>query len=276
MEDLNDGDFKKFLESYNDGFYEDEFHNIHYFHDNITELSRSDTEDEDPLVENKQEMYGLDWIVKASKKFGDKPPKSTDALFFKENPNGKSELHIIEFKFLGRKSYKDKINILWSDICKKLSCENCRDCEVKENDECFNKFFISDFKRIRKNFKDPVNVSLQLKPYEVIFITLPKLYEEYCDNNSEVKRKDITSYLNKIDKYYWTFVGNFSLSEDNIESKAKSFNGYNKRLEMTIFKKARAKPYQKFNNVLKTEILKTNSIDDFINENNLSDLIILD
>ena len=99
-------------------------------------------------------------------------------------------------------------------------------------------------------------MSLQLKPYEVIYITLPELYAEYCENE-HMPKKDINGYLNRINKYYWTFVGNFSQSEYNIKSKADKFNKYNKRLERTIFKKARAKPKHKFKKVLKREILKT-------------------
>lgn len=257
MGELNDEDFIKFLESYKNGSYEDEYHNSHKFYDTITELSRSDTYQADSLIEHEQKMYGLDWIVKASERLKNKPPKSTDALYFNEKT---SELHIIEFKFIGRKSHRDKINILWADIRRRLPCENC---EVDEEEECFDEFFVKDFRLIKENFKDPVNVSLQLKPYEVIYITLPELYAEYCENEHTPK-KDINGYLNKINKYYWTFVGNFSQSEYNIKSKADKFNKYNKRLEMTIFKKAQAKPRQQFQNVLKWEILKTEILGDII------------
>ena len=255
MEELTNEDFVKFIESYKEGTYEDKNHKIHKFYDTITELSRSDTKRADPLIKHSQKMYGLDWIVKSSQKFGKYPPKSTDALFFNEK---NSELHIIEFKFIGKKSHWDKMNILWSDIRSRLPCDGC---DVDPDEECFDNFFVSDFKLIKDNFKDPVDVSLQLKPYEVIYITLPKLYEEYCHNN-EITQKDINGYLNKIDKYYWTFVGNFSKNEYNIKSKAKHYDKYNKRLEMTIFKKARANTNKRFQNVLDCEILKTKTIGD--------------
>lgn len=258
MKELTNEDFIEFIESYKYGSYEDDYHNNHKFHDTITELSRSDTIRADPLIINKQKMYGLDWIVKASKKFKDHPPKSTDALFFNEKT---SELHIIEFKFIGKKSNWDKMNILWRDIRSKLYCD---DCEDKNYEECFDEYFVNDFKLIKENFKDPIDVSLQLKPYEVIFITLPKLYEEYCENNPEITKKDIASYLNNINKYYWAFVGSFSQNEYNINAKTKKFDKYNKRLEMTIFKKARANSFRNFDKVLNYEILKTKSIDDII------------
>ena len=88
----------------------------------------------------------------------------------------------------------------------------------------------------------------------MVFITLPKLYEEYCNENG-IPKKDIKAYLAKIDKYYWAFVGSRSQSEYSLKSRISKFNNYNRRLEMTIFKKARAKPWQRFGDVLNNEIL---------------------
>lgn len=251
MVELTNEEFIKFMEFYRDKTYEDEYNQIHKCYDSITELSRSDTYQADSLIINSQEMYGLDWIVKSSKKLSKKPPKSTDALFFREDENGRLSLHIIEFKFIGRKSHWDKMNSLWSDIRSKIPCD---DCDIEEEEECFDDFFIKDFKLIKKDFIDPIEVSLQLKPYEVIFITLPLLYEEYCNEKPDVIKKDINSYLNNIDKYYWAFVGNFSQSYYNIKSKADKLNKYSNRLEMTIFKKVKVKPSQDFKKVLNREI----------------------
>lgn len=252
MRELTNDDFIGFIEYYKEKTYEDENHKIHKCYDTVTELSRSDTKRGDSLVNHPQKMYGLDWIVKSSKKLNKKPTKSTDALFIRED-DGNLELHIIEFKFIGKKSQRDKMNILWYDIKSKISCED----DIAEDEECFDDFFVNDFKLIRKNFHDPVEVSLQLKPYEVIFITLPELYYEYCENEN-IPKKDIKTYLTKINKYYWAFVGNFSKDEYNIKSKTNRYNEYNKRLERTIFKKAKAKPWQRFEGTLEHEILKNN------------------
>ena len=249
MDELTHDDFQNFIESYKKGCYVDEYRNVHRFYDTVTELSRSGDEREDPLITNSQKMYGLDWIVKASK-LSKHPPKSTDALFIRQNEDGILSLHLIEFKFIGKKSHRDKMNILWRDIRMKLPCD---DCDFME-DECFDEFFVKDFKLIKRQFKDPVEISLQLKPYEVVFITLPKLYEEYCNENG-IPKKDIKAYLAKIDKYYWAFVGSRSQSEYSLKSRISKFNNYNRRLEMTIFKKARAKPWQRFGDVLNNEIL---------------------
>lgn len=258
MEPLTDGDFEKFIKHFRDKTYEDENHRVHYCYDKATELSRSDTEEADPVVVNSQYMYGLDWMVKSSKRLNKEPSKSTDALFINYDEKGKLNLHIIEFKFLGRKSHRDKMNILWSNVKRRASCD-----EFKMDDEkCFNDFFVRDFKLIKRNFHDPIEVSLQLKPYESIFITLPELYEEYCEEKG-CDRGDIEGYLSKIDKYYWAFIRTRSKSESNIAFRINKYNKYNKRLEKTIFTKARAKPWNKFNSTMKYEILGEPMDDDY-------------
>lgn len=263
MEKLTDNDFKRFLEYYDDKTCEDKYHKTHKCHDTVEELSRSDTFQADSLVHHPQEMYGLDWMVKCSKKLKENPPKSTDALFFRQNYDGNYALHIIEFKFIGF-THQDKINRLWRDVRKKISCEKSQDLDDVdensnddecENKTCFEKNFVRNLEDIKEDFKDPIEVSLQLKPYEVIFITLPLLYEEYCAEKSTTK-KDIVSYLNSIDKYYWAFVGNLSSSRYNIKSKVQQLNKYSERLEMTIFKKARVKSNMDFNKVLDREIFE--------------------
>lgn len=251
MEELTNDDFKKFIRYFKDKEYEDEYHKIHKCYDTVRELSKSDTERADPLIRNSfQKMYGLDWMVKCSKKLNNKPPKSTDALFINEDKNGNLKLHLIEFKFIGRRSHWDKMNNLWSDIRRKVHCEEY----LEDYEKCFNDSFVNDFKTIKEDFHDPIEISLQLKPYEAVFITLPELYDEYCMEEG-LPRKDIKNYLANIDKYYWAFVGSYSQSEYNIKYKTNRYNEYNQRLEMTIFKKARAKPWQRFEKTLNNEIL---------------------
>ena len=100
MSEFTNQDFKEFMESFQDKYVVDNGQ-IHKFYDTLTELSRSDTSKADPLIKHSQEMYGLDWIVKGSKKLQKTPPKTTDALYFREDNEGNLKLHIIEFKFIG-------------------------------------------------------------------------------------------------------------------------------------------------------------------------------
>ena len=102
MMEFTNHDFKEFMESFKNGTFI-ENNEIHKFYDSLTELSRSDTEYADALIFHSQEMYGLDWIVKGSKRLNRSPPKTTDALYFRIDDNGNMKLHIIEFKFIGFK-----------------------------------------------------------------------------------------------------------------------------------------------------------------------------
>lgn len=250
-------------------------------HKQCTFHQRSGTSKADSLVPHHQKMYGLDRMVLYSKKFNQEPPKSTDALFFRQNYDGNYALHIIEFKFLGY-SHTDRVNDLCLDIRKKISCENFQNLENNsemdntsslednkliedsknsisddcENEEYFSGEFIENLKKVKKDFEDPVKVSLQLKPYEVIFITLPMLYEEYCEENPGVTKKDIDAYLRSVDKYYWAVVGNSYPSKHGIKYKAKVLNAYSSRLEMTIFKKAKVQYKEEFVDSLEREILE--------------------
>ena len=85
--------FIDFLKSFNEGVYRN-----HKFLDTITEISRRESGDRKPLVENKKVMYSLDDIAKGSKILRDNLPKTTDALYYKEDGD-KLSLILIEFKF---------------------------------------------------------------------------------------------------------------------------------------------------------------------------------
>lgn len=259
MKQLTDGEFIEFIEHYKDKAYVDKDHKVHRCYDTATELSRSGTDDADPVVKNSQLMYGLDWMVKISKKLGKQPTKSTDALFINKDKWGNLNLHIIEFKYMGMKSERDKMNRLCESIKERASCDEFK----PDDDKCFNNLFVRDFKLIKRNFHDPIEVSLQLKPYEAIFITLPELYDEYCEENG-IAKKDIQSYLLNVNKFYWAFVRTRSSSELNIKSRIGKYNNYNRRLERTIFRKAKAKPWHKFNGTLKYEIIGEAIDDDYL------------
>ena len=164
MKEFTNQDFKEFMESFKKGSFK-ENNETHKFHDSLTELSRSDTEDADALIFHSQKMYGLDWIVKGSKRLNKRPPKTTDALYFRLDCTGNMKLHIIEFKFISYKSYKSKFNNLCNEICCKLSCDD----RYLDDDECLNRYFLKDLKSIKNNFKDPIDISFHhMKPYSLL------------------------------------------------------------------------------------------------------------
>ena len=264
MNPLEDKDFIEFLKSYDEGFYIDKDGIKHCFHDYLTELSKSDTPPYDSIIiEDKNKMYGLDWMAKDSKKWKDtsskckrvpklcrdKLPKTTDALFCRKGPKGNLVLHVIEFKFVSDESNQSKLNSLQTDIYEKNN-KNTRNQEKK----CFNKKFVENFESIKEDYIDSVENSLQLKPYEAVFIVLPELYDEYCEKNDKPK-KDFKSYIYNMEKYFWVCIDSGIKNEEHLKSQAKHFEKYYKRMEPVIFNEAFAKTKKQFNKCLENIIL---------------------
>ena len=79
MANLTNEDFINFIESYKDN---------KLFYDSVYEISRSHHKNKDSLIENSFKMYSLDEIVKKSDVFGKNTPKTTDALWYKEDKEG--------------------------------------------------------------------------------------------------------------------------------------------------------------------------------------------
>ena len=272
MEPLTDDCFLKFLRSFEKKFFVDEDGNKHEFYDSLTELSRSDSKPYDALITNNFPMLGLDLMVKASPKWRDlskqcqrnskrckhRFPKTVDALFCKESSNGNLELHIIEFKFIPDESNKDKLESLYENIIEKdnkYRMDKLKNPKSKKkNKKCFDDDFVEDFKTIRKYYFDKLENSLQLKPYEAIFIALPGLYEEYCEERN-LEKKDIRRYLSEMEKYYWVCINSGTENEDNLHKQAQYYEKYYKRMEPEIFKEARARTKKEFEDNLKNDIL---------------------
>ena len=101
---------------------------------------------------------------------------------------------------------------------------------------------------------DKLENSLQLKPYETIFIALPGLYEEYC-KEEKIEKKDIKKYLMDMEKYYWVCINSGTKNESNLRSQAQHYEKYYKRMEPDIFKETRARTKVDFEDNLKNDIL---------------------
>ncbi|WP_298523428.1 hypothetical protein [uncultured Methanobrevibacter sp.] len=270
MDPLTDECFLKFLKSFEKKSFVDEEGHTHQFYDSLTELSRSDSPPYDSLINDSQKMYGLDWMVKASSKWRDlskqcqrnskrckhRFPKSVDALFCKKSQTGNLELHIIEFKFIPDESNKIKLENLFEEIIEKsnkYSIKKSKNPDSKEK-RCFSDDFVENFKVVRKYYFDKLENSLQLKPYEAIFIALPGLYEDYCKEKNYVK-KDIRKYLSEMEKYYWVCISSGTQNEDNLHKQAQYYEKYYKRMEPEIFIEARARTKKEFEDNLINDIL---------------------
>lgn len=262
MKPLTDTDFLEFFESFNEKTYEeikDGQTKVHKCYDSITELSKSDTYPYDSIITNPFHMYGLDWMVKSSDKWNkSNSPKSVDALFIKKCEDGNLVLHVIEFKFIKDISKKTKLNNLYMNIIEKnnkyvLNQSKGSYFDKKEK-RCFDNDFVNDFEEIKDAYIDEIENSLQLKPYEAIYIVLPKLYDEYCELKNKTK-KDFRGYLSNLKKYYWVCLDSGSSNGSNVHEQAKYFERYYKRMEPVIFEKAAARNKEDFETDLKNCIL---------------------
>lgn len=209
-------------------------------------------------------------------------PKTTDAINCRKGEKGNLILDVIEFKFISDESNHDKLDNLHKKIVEKHNkqkykqeeqeeiaedlayfleaereengAESSDTYEPKEEVKCFDDDFLEDFNSIKEGYVDNIQNSLQLKPYEAVFIVLPMLYEEYCEESDETK-KDFKGYLYNMEKYFWVCVDSGTKNEDNLKRHTKFFENYYKRMEPVIFKRARAKSKKDFEQCLKKEIL---------------------
>lgn len=191
MDVLTNKEFINFIKSH-EKFYED-----------ITEISKNNSGK--PLIENDFKMYSLDemcWDCELLKEY---PPKTTDALFFKESLDGNFTLYIIEFKFhdFNKPNAKDMLKIMESD--------------VKKSD-CASDKFKNNFRKIKNYYGDRVEFSLILKPIESLSVVIPALYEQYCIDN-DMPQKDIRTFLDNVKKKLIVFISNYDDKRKHNKSK---------------------------------------------------------
>lgn len=91
MVNLTNKDFINFLESYKDN---------RLFYDSVDEISRSHSGRKDSLIDSSFKMYSLDEIVKESGVFGNNIPKTTDALWYKEDEKGILHYILLNLNFI--------------------------------------------------------------------------------------------------------------------------------------------------------------------------------
>lgn len=221
MSELTNDEFISFLKSFEDGEY-----NNHKFYDTITEISRKHSGKRESLIENDFKMYSLDDIAKSSNELRSNLPKTADAIFYKEDTDGKLSLYFIEFKFHNLDE-PDARDLLYSFVDEIYAYENKFKCVKK---------YRNDLNKVKKYYGDDITHSLILKPIESIKVVIPKLYNEYCSNNL-LPQKDIESYLDKVDKRLFVFVstyteeGKFNRHKERLESQSTGLEKYFNRLE---------------------------------------------
>ena len=198
MEPLSDQEFKDFLEDYN----------RHYL--TSGEISRPVYEDDNgirrrgrKLVNSRFRMYSLDDIkdeCSAWNKYN--KPKSTDGIFCRFK-NGKLVLYLVEFKGhnLSDENHKNNIKVLKD----KFQDEINRYEEGSSEKKCYKQKMVDKLEKAEKNYMDSVQHSLEQKPIETLFITLPTIYKDYCSRNGLIE-KDIIEFIRTHEKRFFVFA----------------------------------------------------------------------
>ncbi len=220
MYQISNEEFKKFIRSFSD------------YYKPITEISKNDYGNS--LIINDFKMCSFDEMKDDCSLFdkGNRP-KSTDAIFVKENDD-KIIIYLIEFKFhnLNKEHNKEKIEKLWNKVDKEFKKPSNSDSygyfEDNPKSDFVNKSFHDDFKEIYNTYNDSVEVSLRLKPFESLYITLPILFEEYCDNTVDIG--EFHQFLQNADVKYFIFVSSYTNNRNKNRYYAKS-DPLNKQLK---------------------------------------------
>ena len=198
MDPLSDQEFKDFLNDYQKHFIPS------------SEISKSVYEDENgrkrrgrKLVNSNFKMYSLDDIKDECGAWNEyNKPKSTDGLFYKNKRNG-LEIYLVEFKGhnLSDEDHKNNIKVLKDKFQKEIE-----EYELNEPQKrCYKKKMVETLEKAEKNYMDSVQHSLEQKPIETLFLTIPTLYKDYCERTGEPE-KDIIEFIRTHKKRLFIFA----------------------------------------------------------------------
>lgn len=171
--------FSEFLDSYKENYAKPS-----------SEISRphSKNKSQAPLVSSDCIMLDFDAMCRDAKFYPKENwsecnrPSTTDAIYYRiQNPDN-LELSLVEFKTfyftLNQEKYYD---MALNKIRKSnLTQESQKGLEMLE--------------KVQKKLGNTVEFSLRIKPYETLFVVLPKLYEEYCRENNISEKDKINLY----------------------------------------------------------------------------------
>lgn len=152
-----------------------------------SEISMPKPDDEDeqcvdliPLVESNYIMLDFDLMCKDANFYPKKTkeecnrPSTVDALYYRFLNENELELSLIEFKSFNFDWDKDRdYNSSLNKVLNKLE-------DDEYNIDNFTQLGIDRLNSIRDSYGNTIEFSLRLKPYESLFVVLPKLYDEYC------------------------------------------------------------------------------------------------
>ena len=146
----------------------------------------------EPLVSSNYMLLDFDSMCDDAKFYPKRPkgeenqPSTVDGLYYRVIDDNLLEFFLIEFKSFdfnwnSHGDYNSSLN----KIINNLSSIN------------INKEFTTGINRlntIKNYYGNTIEFSLRLKPFESLFIVLPKIYEEYCESNK-------IDYNDRVDLY---------------------------------------------------------------------------
>ena len=113
-------------------------------------------------------------------------PSTVDALYYRIIDDLKIEFFLVEFKSFyfdwnTRGDYGASLNKILNNI------------PPGDVNEIFT-FGLNRLNNIKQNLGNTIEFSLRLKPYESLFVVLPKLYDEYCEEKNILPNQQIDLY----------------------------------------------------------------------------------
>ena len=135
-----------------------------------------------PLVKSDFIMLDFDSMCDDAKFYPKRPkkllnePSTVDALYYRVIDDYKIELFLVEFKSF----YFNWDNMYYFEKTVEILLSNLSSFNI--NDDLT--YGLNRLNNIKKSHGSTIEFSLRLKPYESLFVVLPKLYEEYCEEMS--------------------------------------------------------------------------------------------
>lgn len=169
--------FSEFLDYYKDK-YAKTSSEISMPKPNDTRFYKDESEELKPLVASDFIMLDFDLMCDDANFYPKESeeeinePSTVDALYYRIIDDFKIEFFLVEFKSF----YFDWNTI--GDYCASLKKIKRNISPYEFNSEL--EFGLTRLKKIKNNLGNTIEFSLRLKPFESLFIVLPKLYEEYC------------------------------------------------------------------------------------------------
>lgn len=150
------------------------------------------TDELKPLVKSNYVMLDFDLMCKDANFYPKRNkdecnrPSTVDAVYYRFLNENELELSLVEFKSFDFNWDKDRdYNASLDKVLNKLN-----EMEL----DSYTQVGVNRLNSIRDSYGNTIEFSLRLKPYESLFVVLPKLYEEYCNLNKVADEKKINLY----------------------------------------------------------------------------------